>query len=296
MSGTASDGDTSSGEVRVARFDDLESVESGPKRASVDSGRWRVAALTGMDDGDQRGEPQPHRVVDLGVGAGGEQRDVPVARLDGPAPKRSAAKPRRRQSQPERHTGGREGRRQRHSAPSQQPEPAETDPAAVAREICLRLLTERPRTRQELARALRRKRVPDDVAAAVLDRFDEVGLIDDAAFAEQWTYSRHTHRGLGRRAIAAELRRKGVDDEIAREALAQIDEESERERARALVERRLRGMPLDTPERRARAARSLVGMLARKGYVPGTAYEVVRTALAEAGADVEELGGADIDD
>jgi regulatory protein len=168
------------------------------------------------------------------------------------------------------------------------PEPA-ADPVAAAREICLRLLTDRARTRQELAGVLARKGVPAEAAAAVLDRFDEVGLIDDAAFAGQWVRSRHEHRGLGRRAIAVELRRKGVADDVAGEALAGVDAAAEARRARELVDRKLRSLAVDTPEKRATAGRKLVGMLARKGYGAGTAYQVVREALAEHGADVDEI-------
>jgi regulatory protein len=168
------------------------------------------------------------------------------------------------------------------------PEP-DADPAVIAREICLRLLTDRARTRQELASALARKGVPPEAAAEVLDRFGEVGLIDDAAFAGQWVRSRHVHRGLGRRAIAVELRRKGVADAVAGEALAEVDAESEDRRARELVDRKLRSLAIGTPDQRATAARRLVGMLARKGYGAGTAYRVVRAALAEHGAEADEL-------
>ncbi|MCH6169504.1 regulatory protein RecX [Pseudonocardia alaniniphila] len=163
----------------------------------------------------------------------------------------------------------------------------------MAREICLRLLTDRARTRQELAQALRRKGIPDDAAATVLARFDEVGLIDDAAFAGQWVRSRHTHRGLARRAIAVELRRKGVADEVAGEALAEVDGESEERRARELVDRKLRSLKVASAEQQTVAGRRLVGMLARKGYGAAVAYRVVREALAEHGADVEELDGAE---
>nr|WP_246122077.1 regulatory protein RecX [Pseudonocardia cypriaca] len=166
----------------------------------------------------------------------------------------------------------------------------------AAREICLRLLTDRARTRQELAQALRRKGVPDEAAHTVLERFDEVGLIDDAAFAGQWVRSRHAHRGLARRAIAFELRRKGVSDEDAGEALAEVDTESEERRARELVDRKLRSLAVATAEQRTAAGRRLVGMLARKGYGAGIAYRVVKEALAERGAEVDELGGAEIPD
>jgi regulatory protein len=169
----------------------------------------------------------------------------------------------------------------------------DVDPVVAAREICLRLLTDRARTRHELAQALSRKEIPDDVAEQVLGRFDEVGLIDDAAFAGQWVRSRHRSKGLGRRAIAQELRQKGVDAEIAGEALAEVDGESEERRARELVDRKLRSMRVGSADDRVVAARRLVGMLARKGYGGGLAYGVVRTALAEHGADTEEFDGGE---
>jgi regulatory protein len=188
---------------------------------------------------------------------------------------------------------GDRGRRRGPDAPAPEQPDAAADPVAVAREICLRLLTDRARTRQELGQAMAGKGVPDDAAAAVLDRFDEVGLIDDAAFAGQWVRSRHTYRGLGRRAIAVELRRKGVADDVAGEALAEVDAASEERRARELVDRKLRSLTVATAEQRGSAGRRLVGMLARKGYGAGTAYRVVREALAARGAEVDELGAAD---
>ncbi|MGQ0577185.1 MAG: regulatory protein RecX [Pseudonocardia sp.] len=174
-------------------------------------------------------------------------------------------------------------------APGRSDADPHADPEDLARALCLRLLTDRARTRQELAQALRRKGVPDDAAGAVLERFDDVGLIDDQAFADQWVRSRHAVRGLGRRALAVELRRKGVADEVAGEALAAVDDASEEQRARELVDRRLRSLRADTDEQRAVAGRKLVGMLARKGYGGGVAYRVVREALAAHGAELDEL-------
>lgn len=208
----------------------------------------------------------------------------------GAARDRGAARPggsRRSRRAPEPAPAGGPGATGQAAGP--EPEP-DADPVATARGICLRLLTDRARTRLELAQALRRKGVPDEAAHTVLERFDEVGLIDDAAFAEQWVRSRHAYRGLGRRAIAMELRRKGVADEVAGEALAGVDAESEERRARELVDRKLRSLPVDTTERRGVAARRLVGMLARKGYSGGMSYRVVKDALAAAGADPDELG------
>jgi regulatory protein len=151
-----------------------------------------------------------------------------------------------------------------------------TDPESVARGVCLRALTGAPKTRQQLADLLAKRGVPEPAALAVLDRFGEVGLIDDAAFARAWVSSRQAGRGLARRALTAELRAKGVDPEVAAEAVDAVDDDDERSAARLLVERRLRGMSrLD----RATASRRLVGMLARKGYSGGLAAAVVREAL-----------------
>jgi regulatory protein len=154
-----------------------------------------------------------------------------------------------------------------------------------AREICLRQLAVRPRTRSELAKALARKEISDEVIAEVLDRYDEVGIIDDAAFARAWVSSRHHGRGLARRALANELRQRGVAAEVAGEALETVDDEDEAATARALVDRKLRTAsgPPDAVFRR------LVGMLARKGYPAGVAIRAVKDALAARDAEAAEF-------
>jgi regulatory protein len=157
----------------------------------------------------------------------------------------------------------------------------------VARQILLRKLSAAPRTRAELAADLAARDVPDDVAERALDRFTEVGLIDDAAFAEAWVRSRRSTRGLSSRALQRELRGKGVDDETVSAAVDVIDPESEAATAAALVARRLPGSRgLD----RVARTRRLVGMLARKGYDGGLAMRVVRDALDAEGSEVSEDG------
>ncbi|MHA6620893.1 regulatory protein RecX [Pseudonocardia sp. DLS-67] len=250
-------------------------------------------------------------VVEFGPGAlnrraarrrTGDTERGPSRRAAGRAPVRPASEPVAEPATEAREPGGPEAAeprkrpRGRRGREPQELDP-DADPVAVAREVCLRLLTDRARTRQELAQVLRRKGVPDEAAHSVLERFDEVGLIDDAAFAGQWVRSRHNHRGLARRAIAMELRRKGVSDEDAGEALSEVDAESEERRARELIDRKLRTVAVSTAEQRATAGRRLVGMLARKGYGPGIAYRVVKEALAERGAEDDELGGGEaVDD
>jgi len=158
------------------------------------------------------------------------------------------------------------------------------DPIDVARQICLHQLEFAPRTRAELAAVLRKRGVEDAVADEVLGRFAEVGMIDDALFAQMWVTSRHRGRGLAGRALQQELRRKGVDDGDIAEAVATLDPEQEAATARALVDRKLRSTRgLDTDAR----VRRLAGMLARKGYPAGLAFRIVRDALAEEGQEAE---------
>ncbi|MGZ4598834.1 regulatory protein RecX [Oryzihumus sp.] len=154
----------------------------------------------------------------------------------------------------------------------------EADPYDVARQIVLRQLAMAPRSRQQLADKLRQRNCPDDVATAVLDRMTEVGLVDDAAYAQMLVRSKQAERGLARRALAQELRTKGIDPELAAETLDDIDEGTERARARQLVDKKLRtmhGLGVEVQTRR------LAGMLARKGYSSGMSYAVIRDAIAD---------------
>jgi len=158
----------------------------------------------------------------------------------------------------------------------------DADPEAVARQICLRLLSAAPRTKAQLATALRRRGVPEEAAEAVLARFAEVNLIDDAMFAKAWVESRHYGRGLAARALGAELRQRGVASEDIETALSGLDPGQELKTARELVARRLAstaGMPVPVRMRR------LAGVLARKGYSAGLAYRVVREALEQERGD-----------
>lgn len=173
------------------------------------------------------------------------------------------------------------------------PEDEMGDPESVARGVCLRALTGAPKTRQQLAELLEKRGVPDDAAETVLDRFTEVGLIDDAAFARAWVSSRQSGRGLARRALSAELRAKGVEPEVAAEAVLAVGDDDERETARRLVDRKVGAMRrLD----RATATRRLMGMLARKGYNGGLAAAVIREALDDAGSDGAVAGFDDLDE
>jgi regulatory protein len=184
----------------------------------------------------------------------------------------------------------------RHKQEKKDAEPVDEDPEARARQVCLNLLTLAPRTRAQLAVALRKRGIPDGVADEVLARFEDVGLIDDAAFARSWVESRHYSRGLAGRALSAELKQRGVAPDEIRAALdEQLSPDAEITAARRLVERKIaatRGQPADQRTRR------LAGMLARKGYAPGLAYRVIKEALEAEGesAALEDEPSFDYDE
>ena len=171
--------------------------------------------------------------------------------------------------------GGRRG--QRDSGEDSRLDPASetpADPESVARQIVLRKLSAQARTRHELASALAAKRVPDDAATTILDRFTELGLIDDGQFARDWVESRQNRRSLSRSALRRELQTRGVDAEHIAEALAPVGSEEELTAARQLVEKKLRSMERLEPAVRYRR---LAGALGRRGFGSG----VITTVLDE---------------
>jgi regulatory protein len=161
------------------------------------------------------------------------------------------------------------------------PEHKGGDPEARAREVCLRLLALAPRTRAQLADALRKRGIPDEAAGEVLSRFEDVGLIDDAAFARAWVESRHHSRGLAGRALSAELKQRGVAaDEIRAAIDEQLGPDAEVSAARRIIASKLAATSGLPPQQRTRR---LAGLLARKGYPAGLAFRVIREALEAEG-------------
>lgn len=152
----------------------------------------------------------------------------------------------------------------------------DADAESVARAIALRQLSMAPRSRSQLEKKLRQRGCEDHVAAKVLDRLTEVGLIDDEAYAQMLVRSKQSDKGLARRALAHELRKQGIDQEIADEALGQVGVGDERVRAEQLVAKKLRSMRGLAPDVQTRR---LVGLLARKGYSGEVAWPIIRDAV-----------------
>ena len=162
--------------------------------------------------------------------------------------------------------------------PSAPPDDVDADVESVARTIALRKLTARACTRHELGQALQAKNVPQDVIDAVLDRLQEVGLVDDAAFAVDWVTSRQQRRHLSRGLLRRELQRKGVERSHIDSALERVDRSAELRSARDLVERKraaMDGLPREVQYRR------LAGMLSRRGFDSAITTKVLADVLGE---------------
>ncbi len=167
--------------------------------------------------------------------------------------------------------------RSRQPAPELDPD---ANPAAVARSIVLRQITHSPKSRHQLAQKLSERHIPEDVAQAVLDRFEEVKLIDDAEFAGEWVRTRSLYKSLAREALRRELAEKGIAAHLAEAALEQVDDDTERQQARELVERKIRpSMNLADRAERDKYTRRWVAMLARKGFNPSLAFHTVSDVI-----------------
>lgn len=146
-------------------------------------------------------------------------------------------------------------------------------------------------TRADLVRRLTRKLVPEHVATAVVDRLVNLGVVDDTEWAQSRVRVRHGGAGDSRSLVAADLRRHGVTGDDVDAALAGIDADADRDRATALARTRARSMQrLDPAVRRRR----LVGLLTRRGYPLGLAFEVV-DAVDGSPDDTDSGGGQDGD-
>jgi regulatory protein len=154
----------------------------------------------------------------------------------------------------------------------------EIEAADVAKQVLLRRLSHAPRTRKELAKDLKDKDISDEVANVALDRFEEVGLINDQALASNYVSSQHERKGLGKNALRQQLRAKGVSDDVALEAISQISDDQEFQAAFALACKKIRSLQRDDAKTQLR---KIVGVLARKGYSSNLAFRVAKEVIKD---------------
>ena len=155
---------------------------------------------------------------------------------------------------------------------------AEIDPHQIAKEVLLKRLSNAPRTRKELAQDLKNKRIEESIAQDALNRFEELGLINDQAFSENFVQNYHARKKLGKNALRQQLRAKGVSEEIAQEAVAQISQSQEFQAALSLACKKIRSIQSDDPQAQLR---KIVGLLARKGYSSNLSFQVAREVVNE---------------
>jgi regulatory protein len=154
----------------------------------------------------------------------------------------------------------------------------EIEAADAAKQVLLRRLSHAPRTRKELAKDLKDKDISDEVANVALDRFEEVGLINDQALASNYVSSQHERKGLGKNALRQQLRAKGVSDDVALEAISQISDDQEFQAAFALACKKIRSLQKDDAKTQLR---KIVGVLARKGYSSNLAFRVAKEVITD---------------
>ena len=154
----------------------------------------------------------------------------------------------------------------------------EIEAADAAKQVLLRRLSHAPRTRKELAKDLKDKDISDEVANVALDRFEEVGLINDQALASNYVSSQHERKGLGKNARRQQLRAKGVSDDVALEAISQISDDQEFQAAFALACKKIRSLQKDDAKTQLR---KIVGVLARKGYSSNLAFRVAKEVITD---------------
>ena len=144
----------------------------------------------------------------------------------------------------------------------------------------LDLLAARARAARELARALLRKGAAPPHVDAAIARLQELGLLDDAAFARQFARAKRAGAGFSRRRLQAELARRGVARGVVDSALREVldDEEVDPaaviDRVAAKKMRLLSALPAEVRRRR------LYAYLARRGYDPDEIRAAI-TRLAE---------------
>ena len=164
------------------------------------------------------------------------------------------------------------------SLPIPEQDSEEIDQNQIAKQVLLRRLSNAPRTRKELAQDLKNKKIEADIAQVALDRFEELGLINDQTYSENFVSTTHERRKLGKKALKQQLKSKGVSEEIANQAISQISEDDEFKAALALALKKIRSIQKDDPQTQIR---KIVGLLARKGYSSSLSFQVAKEVINE---------------
>ncbi len=150
--------------------------------------------------------------------------------------------------------------------------------AQRAHSEALRFVSYRPRTEAEVRRKLRRT-YPSNLVDEVVILLRDEKLIDDSAFASAWAESRHSLKPRSAYAIRRELLTKGVDRNVAEEAVEGLDDDDSAYRAAQSLARRTAPLGLAAFRRR------LLGFLRRRGYATSACRRTIDRLWAELEAE-----------
>jgi len=156
------------------------------------------------------------------------------------------------------------------------------DEGEKAYQQALKLLSYRPRSEAEVRKKLEQRGVAESMIAEVLERLRRSGLIDDARFARDWAENRSEFRPRSRRALALEMRQRGVDYESITQAVAGLDDDSLAYQAAHKYSRRLNSLEWQVFRQK------LTGFLARRGFSYEVIAPVVRRVWDENHTDILE--------
>lgn len=154
---------------------------------------------------------------------------------------------------------------------------------------CLGLFAHRPRTRAEIERYLRGRKLADAERDAVLARLTERGWINDREFARVWVENRQEFRPRSARALQMELRRFGVPEDETREALQGMDESAAALSAARKKASRLARIVGKDQGARFQFQKKMTAYLASRGFDYDLSRETARTVWAESSG--EEANG-----
>ncbi len=140
------------------------------------------------------------------------------------------------------------------------------------------LLAQRAQASGEIHQKLKRKLYMDDTIEMVLYKLEKERLLDDEAFARDWAASRARSQ-VGKSRIMRELRMKGIPQQMAQNALEELDEKESDEAAVALARKLLKRYSREADERKA--MQKLLMAMARRGYGYEESKQAVETALQE---------------
>lgn len=143
-------------------------------------------------------------------------------------------------------------------------------------------LAARARSKHEIEQKLMQAGYRPCTVEMVIYKLQRENLLDDADFARQWVESRQNHK-LGRSRIAQELRRKGISQDEAEEALSIIEDEDQLSGAIALAAKAAARIKPDEDLRKA--SNRIAGMLARRGYSWDIAKKAIQQVLYNEDSD-----------